>query len=1069
MKRVHAKKNGRPARAGGKVKPKAAPGAAKKTAPAGKAVSAADSGLVAAMEQHRDLPQIQNEELGKAHAALEISRQRIAELHEQGPVGYLTFDPQGCIRAVNAEAAKLLGIERRTVIGKPFVVFVEKADRKKFLDHLWKIRRSPDRVATELRLVSKDGTLRQVRMSTGRHQDSAGQSALFLCAVEDVGELRAASIGAANLAAIVQNSPDAIMRLSLDGIFQSWNPGAERLFGYTRDEMIGRPVSVLVPPDRSEELTPIVKMARGGVAPPPFETVRLRKDGTRVDVEILISPILESGRVIATTGVLRDITERKAAAERLRRKAELLALAQEGARMGVFEWDLVTNRAVWMPEMEELMGMKLEDRPDNLAVWFAEIHPEDQSRLVETLQAWAISDRQDATVQYRFSPNGEVRWFELRGRIMRDAGGAPLRMIATNLDITERRKMEDALRESQRLARATVEAIPAHIAIIDDAGTILETNTAWRRFATENRGSDESTGRGVNYLKVCDKVHGMERREARRFAAGIRAVLGGRSELFTMDYACHSPTERRWFASYVTPVAGPGARKAVVAHVNITAVKLAEEKFRGVVESAPDAMVITDGGGTIRSVNTQAERLFGYRRRELIGRKAETLMPPASRRAHVSKHADYSIAPTNRPMGRGASFPARRKDGSEFPAEIGLSPLQTHEGLMVCSVIRDITDRKKAEDALRASEERLRLFVENTPAPVAMFDPEMRYLVVSKRWAEAFRLPATDLVGRSHYEVFPETPGRWKKIHRRCLAGATERRERDRFPRADGTVDWVQWEIHPWRNERGEIGGLIIFAEVINDRVKAEEEIRALNTELEERVAARTAALREANAERRRLEQEVLEISESERRSIGQDLHDDLGQQLAGLWFFTSTLEHSLRAENSPQADTAAKIAGQLDKALALTRSLARGLQPVAAEPGGLVAALGELAERSSELFKLRCRIVCRSPVEVRDPATATHLYRIAQEAVTNAARHGRARHISILLSAASGKLTLTVSDDGRGVKQPSFQRNGMGIRTMNYRAEALAGSLEFRDRPRGGTIVICKIPLPAATPKTLT
>src|SRR5258708_4933067 len=166
--------------------------------PAGKKIRAIPpSDLLAEMERQRDLLEIQNEELSKAHADLEISNQRFSELHEQAPVGYLTFDSQGCVRAINSEAVRLLGVGRLSVIGKPFIVYVEKADRKTFLEHIWKIRRTAARVATDLHLGARDGTVLQVRMTTGRHLDTAGHATLFLSAIEDVTELRAASANTA--------------------------------------------------------------------------------------------------------------------------------------------------------------------------------------------------------------------------------------------------------------------------------------------------------------------------------------------------------------------------------------------------------------------------------------------------------------------------------------------------------------------------------------------------------------------------------------------------------------------------------------------------------------------------------------------------------------------------------------------------------------------------------------------------------------------------------------------------------------------------------------------------------
>jgi PAS domain S-box-containing protein len=141
-------------------------------------------------------------------------------------------------------------------------------------------------------------------------------------------------------------------------------------------------------------------------------------------------------------------------------------------------------------------------------------------------------------------------------------------------------------------------------------------------------------------------------------------------------------------------------------------------------------------------------------------------------------------------------------------------------------VARDITDPQRVEGALRASEEQLLLFVEHAPAAIAMFDRDMRYLAVSRRFLSDYRLSLRDVIGRSHYEIFPEIPERWKDIHRRCLAGTVERCDEDPFPRADGTLDWVRWEIHPWRDAAGNIGGIILFSEVITERKRSAEWLR---------------------------------------------------------------------------------------------------------------------------------------------------------------------------------------------------------------------------------------------------
>ena len=206
------------------------------------------------------------------------------------------------------------------------------------------------------------------------------------------------------------------------------------------------------------------------------------------------------------------------------------------------------------------------------------------------------------------------------------------------------------------------------------------------------------------------------------------------------------------------------------------------------------------------------------------------------------------------------------------------------------------------------------------------------------------------------------------------------------------------------------------------------------------------------------LEQEILDISERERRRLGQDLHDDLCQLLTGVEFLCQTLVADLSKRSKPNAAKAQEIAGMVRLAIVQTRELAHGLSPLSLEVEGLMVALQQLAARTANLFGRACRFTCPSPVLVPDQTVAVHVYRIAQEAVANALKHSQAETIEIELLRREQGLRLQVRDDGIGLAHSPVREKGMGLRIMKYRAEVLGGSLQVLGNPDGGTTVVCEI-----------
>jgi PAS domain S-box-containing protein len=296
-----------------------------------------------------------------------------------------------------------------------------------------------------------------------------------------------------------------------------------------------------------------------------------------------------------------------------------------------------------------------------------------------------------------------------------------------------------------------------------------------------------------------------------------------------------------------------------------------------------------------------------------------------------------------------------------------------------------------------------------------------------------------------------------------CVEGGADYKAEHRIVWPDGTVRWVCETGDVMRDAEGKAVRMLGVVQDITDRKQAEQEIRKLNEELEQRVLARTTELTHANKQLReeisrriRLEKEVLEISEREQRRIGRELHDSLGQQLTGIAIISKVLEQKLERQSIKEAANAKEIAQLVNEAINQTRQLSRGLHPVSLDEDGLMSALQALAATTQNLFRVTCDFRCSHRVPVKDPSAATHLYRIAQEAVTNAVRHGDTKQILLELSANRDGASLVIENDGRDFPARLPKTKGIGLQVMSYRAEMIGGALAVRPRVGGGTRVTC-------------
>jgi len=364
----------------------------------------------------------------------------------------------------------------------------------------------------------------------------------------------------------------------------------------------------------------------------------------------------------------------------------------------------------------------------------------------------------------------------------------------------------------------------------------------------------------------------------------------------------------------------------------------------------------------------------------------------------------------------------------------------------------DVTDRKMAEQALQemnqtleertsllqSREELLKSFVKHVPAAVAMLDLDMRYLQVSDRWCSDFSLDSSKMLGRSHDEMFPDMPDRWKQIHRRALAGETLRAEEDRWDRGSGTT-WLRWEIRPWQNLDGVQGGILIFSEDITHRKDAEEALSGMSRKL-------------------------IEAHEQERTRIGRDLHDDVVQRLALL-----SIELEAVQQNVPDAasELRTRIGTLQNEATQITNDvqlLSHELHSSKLEYLGIVGATKNFCKEFSEHHKVEIDFQSHDlpaglPIEL-----SLSLFRVLQEALRNATKHSGVKRFEVKLWGTPHEIHLTVRDSGVGFHPEATKGGrGLGLLSMEERLKLLNGTLAIESQPRRGTTIHACVPFTSA------